>query len=154
MKHIRLLTVGRLKTPHWREAAAYYAKRLSRSLRLEEVVVRDADAALRIDERKHVESSALFQKIRTGDLPVCLDEAGKTMTSREFAAFLGSLFDVGMVPCFLVGGAYGLTVPEGAAPVRKLSFGPMTFPHELARVVLLEQIYRANQILLGTGYHH
>lgn len=154
MRCIRILAVGRLKIPHWQEASAFYRNRLSRGLRLEEDIVKDAGAELSIAERKAAESERLLKKIRPGDAPVCLDESGRLLDSNAFADMLRRFHDSAKTPCFLIGGAYGhAPALLDAVPVR-LSLSPMTFPHELARVLLLEQIYRAENILAGTGYHH
>lgn len=154
MRRIRILAVGHIKTPHWREAAAHYKQRLSRFVRLEEDVIKDADAKLPVEMRKEQETSRLFKLLRPSDMPVRLDERGASMDSRTFADLLRRLSDAGKHPCFIVGGAYGLAETVLTAATNSLSLGPMTFPHELARVILLEQIYRAENILSGTGYHH
>jgi 23S rRNA (pseudouridine1915-N3)-methyltransferase len=154
MKNIRIIAVGRLKTPHWKDAAAYYAKRLSHSLRLEESIVKDADPALPLAERKMREGAAILKQVRPGDTLICLDEGGKCMDSRAFADFLSRLAASGKTPCLVIGGAYGLAPEVLHAAAHTLAFGPMTFPHELARVILLEQLYRAECILSGSGYHH
>ncbi len=154
MKEIRIITVGRLKTPHWKEAAAHYAKRLAPFLRLEESIVKDADPALPLAERKKQEGARILRQLGPGDICLCLDEGGKSMTSRAFADFLARLADTGKKPCFVIGGAYGLAPEVLARAAHRLALGPMTFPHELARVLLLEQIYRAESIMAGSGYHH
>lgn len=154
MKQVRLIAVGRLKASHWRAAAAHYHARLVRGLRFEEVIVKDADARLSLPERLRLEGERLLKPVRPADILVCLDEAGQAMPSMEFANWMRRLFDSGQAPCFVIGGAYGLADEVKRAAARRLSFGPMTLPHELARVVLLEQLYRAEQILAGTGYHH
>lgn len=154
MKRIRLLTVGRLKTPHWRDAASYYYKRLSYTLSIEETIVKDADATLSLPERKESEGVRLLKSIRPSEELIVLDENGKTMPSEYFASFLQSLFEKSRIPCFAIGGAYGLADSVLCKARHRLAFGPMTFPHELARVLLLEQLYRAENILSGTGYHH
>lgn len=154
MKDIRLIAVGRLKTPHWKEAAAHYAKRIAHSLRLEECIVKDADPSLPVAERKAREGTLILKQIRSGDVPVCLDEGGKSTDSRAFAEFLSRLADAGKTPCFIIGGTYGLAPEVLERAAHTLALGPMTFPHELARVLLLEQLYRAESILSGSGYHH
>jgi 23S rRNA (pseudouridine1915-N3)-methyltransferase len=154
MKTIRILAVGRLKTPFWQAAAQHYRKRLAHSFRVEEVLVRDAPAGLSSRERQETEARRLSGSIRSGDIRICLDERGTSRTSDAFAAFLQSLFDAGKTPCFLLGGAYGLADSLKGQAHHLLGLGPLTLPHELARVVLLEQIYRAQTILAGAGYHH
>ena len=154
MKNIKIIAVGRIKTPHWRTAAAHYETRLSHSLRLQEIIVRDADPALPVPERKIREGALILKQIRPDDSLICLDEGGKNMNSRAFADFLSRLAATGKTPCFAVGGAYGLAADVLHAAAHTLAFGPMTFPHELARVILLEQLYRAECIFAGSGYHH
>lgn len=154
MRRAKIVAVGKLKTPHWQAAAEHYAKRLARTLRVEEALARDADASLPLAERKEQEAARLLKLLRPQDCPVCLDEYGTTRDSTAFCALLGRIQDAGRVPCFIVGGAYGLGDAVFGAAEHRLSLGPMTFPHELARVILYEQLYRAEQIRAGTGYHH
>ena len=154
MKRIRILAVGRLKTPHWRDAAAFYQKRLVRALHFDEQCVKDADPSLSVEGRKEMESVRLQKLLRTGDMPICLDETGEKLDSRAFAAFLNKIYESAQTPCFIVGGAYGLSPALLETTRHSLSLGAMTFPHEMARIILLEQIYRAENILAGTGYHH
>ncbi len=154
MKQIRLVAVGRLKTPHWRAAAEHYHTRLSHTVRVEEIIVKDADASLPVARRMEEETARLLAKAPSADTLICLDERGACLTSEQFAALLHGLFDTGKTPCFIIGGAYGLTDQARARAARCLALGPMTLPHELARVMLLEQLYRAESIMAGTGYHH
>jgi 23S rRNA (pseudouridine1915-N3)-methyltransferase len=154
MKTIRILAVGRLKTPFWQAAALHYHKRLAHSFRLEEVLVRDAPAGLSPGERREAEALRLARAIRPGDVGICLDERGPGRTSGEFAVFLRNLLAAGATPCFLLGGPFGLADSLKSRASHLFSLGPLTLPHELARVVLLEQIYRAQTILAGSGYHH
>lgn len=154
MKRLRILAVGRLKTPCWLAAAAYYQQRLHKSLRLEESLVKDADPGLPLEARKRQEGERLRKQARPGEMRICLDENGRGLTSPEFAALLGRAWDRGRTPCFIIGGAYGLDAATLEAAELRLSLGPLTLPHELARIVLLEQLYRAENILAGTGYHH
>lgn len=154
MATIRLLAVGRLKTAPMKDAAEHYKTRISRSFKLEEAVAKDADASLGLEERKNLEGARLLKLLRPSDTLICLDEHGRTQSSAEFARFIRSLHDRGATPAFAVGGAYGLSQEVLGSAAHTLSLSPMTFPHELARVLLLEQLYRAGQILANTGYHH
>lgn len=155
MKPVRCLAVGRLKAPHWALAAEHYAGLLRRYVRLEQEAVKDGPGRLDIDERKEVEGKALLARLGPKDLALGLDERGEALSSRRFAADLRAwLEEPARQPCFILGGAYGLSGDARSRCERLISLGPMTLPHELARVVLFEQLFRAMTILRGTGYHH
>lgn len=157
MPPIHIIAVGRLREPHWKNAADAYAKRLKRGYALTETIIKDGDAALSPADRAAVEGERILQALggQSGGLtPVCLDENGETMSSVAFAALLRRWFDTAHTPCFIIGGAYGLSDAVRAKAVKTLSLSPMTFPHELARVLLLEQLYRADAILRNSPYHH
>lgn len=111
-----------------------------------------------IDERKArsqaQQSAALLQAVPAGAAAIALDERGKTMTSPDFANLLAVLRDRGAPKCvFLIGGADGHDAALRGRADRLLSFGPMVWPHMLARVMLAEQIYRAVSILGRSPYH-
>ncbi len=152
---LRLLTVGALRTPHWKAAAAHYLERLKHWRRIEEQIVRDADPKLPEAERVRREGEALLRAVKDNDLLVCLDERGDLMDSRAFSVLLREYSEnAALTPCFVIGGAFGLDERVRGRARRLLSLGLMTLPHELARVVLLEQIYRAEAIARNTPYHH
>lgn len=154
MRRIHIIAVGRLREPHWKNAAAAYGKRLQRGYVLTETVVRDGDASLTPAARIAAEGERILQSLKGNLMPVCLDETGDMLSSTAFADFLRRSFDAAHTPCFIVGGAYGLADAVRDRAVKTISFGPMTFPHELARVLLLEQLYRADSIMRGSPYHH
>lgn len=154
MPQIHILAVGKLREPHWKNAAAAYADRLRRGYEFIETLVKDGDASLPAAERMEVEGERILQALKGNLTPVCLDERGKMLSSVEFAAFLRHSFDTAKTPCFIIGGAYGLSEKVKARASRLISLSPMTFPHELARVLLFEQLYRADAILHGRPYHH
>lgn len=154
-KVLRIVAVGRLRTPHWVEAAAHYLKRLQHWRTVKMQLVKDGDASLPMTERNTLEGQRLLAAFAPDDIIICLDERGKHMTSQEFSVFLQRLSeDSNKVPCFVVGGAFGLSPAVREAAHRTVSLGPMTLPHELARVVLLEQLYRAEAITRRVPYHH
>ncbi len=153
MKKIKVISVGRLKTPFWRDAAEHYRDRLSRGLQFEELEVKDS-ALADIPARQAQEAERLLAAAQPADYLIALDERGKAMTSPELAAWLEKLEGQARTPCFVIGGAYGLAESLRSRADSLLSFGPMTLPHELARVVLLEQLFRASAIVRNTGYHH
>lgn len=155
MKEARIICIGKIKTDYWRNACEYYAKLLKQWRKLEITELRDADGALSQEQRKDQEEQRILAAIGNRDLPIILSETGKSLTSREFADFIRDCDErLQKRPAFIVGGPFGLasTIIKKDWPV--ISLSAMTFPHELARVVLLEQIYRAEAILHNRPYHH
>ncbi len=131
-----VLAVGRLRPP-FSDDVEHYRRLLEHQARLELIEVREDEALeRRIPERAHV---------------VLLDRTGRTWGSEAFAGFLEQRRQAGLDVCFVVGGPFGTTLER---PHDTLSFGPMTLPHQLARVVLLEQLFRAHKILANEPYHH
>lgn len=137
---IRVLAVGRLRADWAREACADYARRAGRFARLEVVEVPDADPAR--------EARALLDATGTEPLVAC-DPTGENVSSEDLAALLGRFGSIS----FALGGPDGLGDPVRAHATRSIAFGRVTLPHELARVVLLEQLYRALSIRAGHPYH-
>ena len=130
------MAVGRLKPP-FADDVQHYQRLLAGHARLELVEVKEAERVeRRIPERSHL---------------VLLDRGGTEMDSEEFARWLEDRRQSGRDLCFVVGGPYGLDLPD---PDTRLSFGRITLPHQLARVVLLEQLYRGHKILAGEPYHY
>ncbi len=153
LKPLHIISVGRPRAVFWRDAAAHYLERLSHWRAVTETVIRDADAALPIARKAADEGKRILAALTPRDIPVCLDEHGVAMTSVEFSRFLRDISVEGR-PCFIVGGPYGLDDAVLSSARRLVCFGPQTLPHELARVVLLEQLYRAESLLRNTPYHH
>ena len=151
---VRLLCVGKVKTPFWRDAAEHYRQRLGRWRRVEIVEVRDGDAALAPAARSAQEGRRLLDALAREAAPVALDEGGERLDSPGLAALLRRFDEAALRPCFVVGGPFGLSPEVRAACQRRLSLSAMTWPHELARVLLLEQLYRAECILRNIPYHH
>lgn len=108
-----------------------------------------------VEDRKRIgESRLLLDALPDGAVVVALDERGRTTGSREFADWLARLRDEGRRDCaFLIGGADGHSAELRDRADRLLSFGPMVWPHMLARVMLAEQLYRGASILAGAPYH-
>ncbi|EPR37515.1 Ribosomal RNA large subunit methyltransferase H [Desulfovibrio sp. X2] len=154
MKRITVIAVGRLKTSWWKEAAAHYEKLVSRHFRIEAVELKDAPAKLPPEERVRLEGEAILARLPERSAVVCLDERGRTMPSVGFADFLRDVVEGGEEPVFVLGGPYGLAEAVRARARGLLALGPMTLPHELARVVLYEQIWRAVSIWRGIPYHN
>jgi len=133
---IVVLAVGRLRPP-FADDVQHYQKLLARHARVELVEVReDEQVTRRIPDRAFVS---------------LLDAEGEQYTSEAFAAFLEERRQAGRDVCFVVGGPFGLQLDQVD---HRLSLGAMTLPHQLARVVLLEQIYRGHKILAREPYHY
>ena len=155
LKPLRIMTVGRPHAPFWKDAAAHYLERLARFRKVTDTVIRDSDPALPIARRVEEEGRRILAALAPQDIVICLDEKGRSMTSRDFSRFLEGLSsDATRRPCFIVGGPFGLhdSVREKARHL--MALGPQTLPHELARVVLLEQLYRAETLIRNMPYHH
>ncbi len=133
---IVVLAVGRLRPPY-ADDVEHYRQLLARHARVEMVEVReDEEVGRRVPDRSFVS---------------LLNREGETLDSLEFARFLEERRQAGRDVCFVVGGPYGLELDDVE---HRLSLGPMTLPHQLARVVLLEQLYRGHKILAGEPYHY
>jgi 23S rRNA (pseudouridine1915-N3)-methyltransferase len=131
-----VLAVGKLRPP-FTDDIQHYQRLIARHARLSLIEVReDEQVERRIPERSYVS---------------LLDAAGTTYTSEAFASWLDDRRLAARDVCFVVGGPYGTSLERID---HKLSLGPMTLPHQLARVVLLEQLFRAHKILAGEPYHH
>ncbi|ABB39088.1 SPOUT methyltransferase [Oleidesulfovibrio alaskensis G20] len=155
MRSIRIIAVGRLKTAHWKTAAEHYLTRLTRAFKVEETIIKDGNAALPPLERNAQEGARIVAALTPADLAVCMDETGRQFTSQQFSAFLTPMWEnANLRPCFIIGGAYGLSDEVRGKARHTMALSAMTFPHEMARVVLYEQLYRADAILRGTPYHH
>ncbi len=131
-----VVAVGRMRAP-FADDLAHYAKMLSGHAKVDVVEVRDGDAVER--------------RIPARAYRVLLDSRGRTYDSVAFARWLEARRRAGRDVCFVIGGAAGLELEPCD---ERLSFGPMTFPHQLARVMLVEQLYRAHKILAGEPYHY
>jgi len=133
---IVVLAVGRLRPP-FADDVQHYQKLLARHARLELIEVReDEQVARRLPDRAFIS---------------LLDSEGEQMDSMRFSRFLEERRQSGRDVCFVLGGPFGLAL-DGVE--HRLSLGPMTLPHQLARVVLLEQLYRGHKIIAGEPYHY
>ncbi len=153
-----ILCVGRLKEAYWRDACGEYLKRLSRYGKPELVEVDDLpepEHASDVDRQKIMqkEGEALLKRIRPGDYVVALCIDAPQLTSEGLADLLKDRDLQGGRTVFVIGGSLGLSPQVIARADRKLSMSKLTFPHQLARVMLLEQLYRARKILAGERYH-
>ena len=157
---VTILCVGKMKEKPYRQMADEYLKRLSRYGKYEEIEIPDlpepsGGASEALEEQvKTREGEAILAKIRPGDRVIAMTIGGKRRSSEELAEHLNGM-KVGGVSrfVFVIGGSLGLGRNVLERADEELSMSPMTFPHQLARVMLLEQLYRAEKILAGERYH-
>lgn len=150
---IKIAWIGKTKEPAIQALTDEYLKRISRYLQVEAIALRDESALLagrgRTPSRKKGKTSA-----DGNSTLVLLDSRGEEFSSEEFAQFLRNYWESSSRPLvFAIGGADGFSQELRASAQRTLSLGKITLAHELARVVLLEQVYRALTILKGHPYH-
>ncbi len=159
MQKVTVLCVGKLKEKFYLDAVAEYAKRLQRHCKLEIVELPEQRLPERpsqgeVDAALEREAAAIREKLPRGGAVIAMCIEGKLLSSEEMAK---KLMDFGLAGksqlTFLVGGSVGLHPSLKAQADLRLSMSPMTFPHHLARVMLLEQIYRGYQIQEGSPYH-
>ena len=151
---LTIVAVGRLKERYWREAAEEYLKRLTPYAAVSVIEVADRD--LSRDEAPAVaaEGADTLRALPSGAHVVALDRSGRQFSSEELSAWLAAHGLAGRSSiAFVFGGAAGLAPEVLARADESLSFGSLTLPHQLARVVLLEQLYRAFRIMRGEPYH-
>ena len=156
---ITVVAVGKIKEKFYTDAIGEYGKRLSRYCRLEMIQVADEktpDGASEALERqiKEREGARILSQIREGAYVIALAIEGKMRTSEEMAQKMERLGIEGKSQVvFVIGGSLGLSEKVLRRADEKLSFSKMTFPHQLMRVILLEQIYRSYRIITGEPYH-
>ena len=159
MVEITLLAMGKLKEKFYISAAEEYAKRLGayckfKLLELTEVRLPEDPSAAEITAGLDKEAEVIFSKIPKGAYLCIFTPEGKELSSEDFAQKMAQIKLSGKSSiCFLIGSSFGISQKVKAAADFKLSMGPMTFPHHLARVMVLEQIYRAEAIQAGSKYH-
>lgn len=159
MQKVTILCVGKLKEKFYADAVSEYAKRLSRFCKLEitelpESRLPDDPSQAEIDQALSAEAALIEGKLSKGTAVIAMCIEGKELSSVQLAEKMNSLAVSGASDLtFLIGGSVGLSPALKQKAALRLSMSPMTFPHHLARVMLLEQIYRAYQINAGTKYH-
>lgn len=156
---ISILCVGKIKEKYWNDAIAEYTKRLTRYCKPEIIEVADEktpdNAPLAIEEQiRQKEGERLLKHIDPKAMVIALAINGKKTDSPGFAKEIQQLGIDGYSHIqFIIGGSLGLSSDVLAQAKRQMSFSDMTFPHQLMRVVLLEQIYRGYKIISGEPYH-
>ena len=153
-----ILCVGKLKEKYWRDAAAEYEKRLTRLTKLEIIELPDlpepqnASDADR-DKIKKREGEAILSRLKPDDFAVALCIEAPEWSSERLASFLSGRDQGGRRTVFVIGGSLGLSKEAVDRADEELSLSKLTLPHRLARLVLLEQLYRSFKILNHETYH-
>ena len=148
---IKIICVGKIKEKYLRDAIDEYTKRLSKYTKLEIVELIDVDYDLK--KTLEVERDSILKNIKSGDYNVLLDIEGKEFTSIDFAKNIDKIRQVNSNINFIIGGSYGVHDDIKKLSNDRISFSKLTFPHQLFRVILLEQIYRSFKILNNEEYH-
>ena len=157
--NIRIIAVGKIKEKFMQEGIKEYSKRLSRYCNLEIIEVDDEKAPDNLSEKemeqiKQKEGEKILSKIPSNSYVITLEIKGKQLSSEELSEKIESLMIEGISDItFIIGGSLGLSKGISQKSNFKLSFSKMTFPHQLMRVVLLEQIYRGFRIMRNEPYH-
>ncbi|TAN64361.1 23S rRNA (pseudouridine(1915)-N(3))-methyltransferase RlmH [bacterium] len=157
---IIFISVGKAKKPYFKDAAEHYMKRIKSYCRFERVEVKEEtyNAGVPLQELLKKEAGRIIGAIGNGVFSVALSENGKQMTSRALAGFIHEFMAGGRSGkkdiAFIVGGPYGLHASVLEVSDMALSLSAMTLPHDMAGVMLAEQVYRAFTIIKGEPYSH
>lgn len=149
---LTILSIGKKHESWVAQGIERYQKRLRAPYDIEWVLL--PHSSFEGDRARQEESGRILSRIKDNDFVVLLDERGKLLDSPGLSQLLTEQFNTSRSIVFVIGGAYGVdeTVHQRANALWSLS--PLVFPHQLVRLLLAEQLYRASQIALGTGYHH
>ena len=152
------IALASLKEKYLRDASAEYSKRLGaycnlKIIELDPVRLSDKPSSAEINSALSREAELILKKIPAGDFIVSLCIEGKQLSSEEFSGVIEEKMNIGRGVTFIIGSSCGLSETIKHRADLKLSFSKMTFPHQLFRVMLLEQIYRAFKICSGGAYH-
>ena len=157
--NIQIICVGKLKEKYWQDACAEYMKRLGRYCNIEIVELKESrlpeNASLADEENvKKEEGASILKTIKDGTYVITLEILGKMLDSPQLAEKMDELaLDGKSNIAFVIGGSLGLSAEVSKRSDYKLSFSKMTFPHQMMRVILLEQIYRSFKINRHETYH-
>lgn len=157
--NIRIICIGKLKEKYWQDASNEYIKRLKPFCNIEIVELKEYKITKNPSPKeeeivKIKEGEAILSKIKDGDYVISLEILGKQISSEMMAEKLIGITNQGYSDFdFVIGGSLGLSDEVNKRANFKLSFSLMTFPHQMMRIILLEQIYRSFMINKGTSYH-
>lgn len=159
MLKINILCVGKIKEDYLKDAIAEYSKRLSKYCNLNIIELPDSPIPEKLNSSienkiKDTESSLIIDHIPKESYKICLDLQGKSYSSEQFAKLLNDIQLTNSSVSFIIGGSLGVNEKLKSVCNEKICFSKMTFPHQLIRVFLLEQIFRGFKISNNEKYHH
>ena len=158
MLSVKIITVGTLKESYLKEAVAEYSKRLSAYCKLTVVQLKesrlsDSPSEKEIENALEEEARSILAEMSPRAYKIAMCVEGKQMSSEKLAQRLESVSSQTSEVCFVIGSSHGLAERVKSACDMRLSVSELTFPHQLLRVILLEAVYRAFNIIAGTKYH-
>ncbi len=149
---IKIICIGSIKEKYLKEAIEEYSKRLSKYTKLEIIELKDYSIN-EIDKCLKLEEEEILKYIKEKDYVITLEIEGEELSSIDFSNKIDNILQTNSNIDFIIGGSYGLSDNIKRLSNYKLSFSKMTFPHQLFRIILLEQIYRSFKILNNETYH-
>lgn len=158
MLTVKMITVGNLKESYLRDAVAEYTKRLGGMCKFELVQIKeaylpDAPSAAEIEMALDNEANRILSEIPARMYKIAMCVEGVQCSSESFASMIEKLCATNSGICFIIGSSYGISSKVKSACDHRMSVSQLTFPHQLMRVIMLESIYRALNIIKGTKYH-
>lgn len=147
---IKIICIGKIKEKYLKEAIEEYSKRLSKYTKLEIIELPDEPV---IEKAKTIEAERIIKHIKDNDYIITLEIEGNKLSSEELSNKIENTLITNSNITFIIGGSYGLDDSIKERSNYKLSFSNLTFPHQLFRVILLEQIYRSFKIINNENYH-
>ncbi|SDN26990.1 23S rRNA (pseudouridine1915-N3)-methyltransferase [Desulfonauticus submarinus] len=151
--NIKIIRVGKIKNKYFYNASKLYFDRIKNICNIKEIIIKEVKAK-NFSTIINQEGKNIINKIDKKDFIILLDEKGKLFNSIEFSKVIDNICTQQKIPCFIIGGSYGNSQQIKNKADLLISLSPLTFCHELAYVVLLEQIYRSLTIIIGHPYHN
>lgn len=149
---IKIICIGKVKENYLKGAIVEYIKRINKYTKIEIIELNDLDK-LNVDDILKKEGESILKKIKEKDYVITLEIEGLKMNSNQLAWKIDNILTINSNIDFVIGGSYGLSEAVKKRSNLKLSFSDLTFPHQLFRVILLEQIYRSFKIINNEAYH-
>ncbi len=151
MINVKIVCVGNLKERFWKDAADEYLKRLTKFCKIKVIEIQEQNKYQDVNKIIELEGKKIIENLEGENY--LLDIYGKEYTSEEFASLIEKETLKTSIITFVIGGSYGVSDDVKKKISNKISFGKVTYPHNLARIILLEQIYRSFMIESGARYH-